>query len=76
MHDLKPFPPPLPDFYHPFKEDEFEQSTVVDIMFPSEPPVRIHFLMIFFTVKAMRQFQMSWQYPQKRGKENKRQGKE
>lgn len=27
------------DFYQPFKEDELEQSTEVQIMFPSEPPV-------------------------------------
>ncbi|CAH2080121.1 unnamed protein product [Thlaspi arvense] len=26
-------------FYDPFREDEFEQSTEVDIVFPSEPPV-------------------------------------
>ncbi|KAF9613621.1 hypothetical protein IFM89_009447 [Coptis chinensis] len=29
----------LPYFYQPFKEDEFEQSTVVDFFFPAEPPV-------------------------------------
>ncbi|GAV62992.1 hypothetical protein CFOL_v3_06514 [Cephalotus follicularis] len=27
----------LPYFYHPFKEDEFEQRTEVDIIFPAEP---------------------------------------
>jgi len=25
------------DFYHPFKEDELEQSTEVQIIFPAEP---------------------------------------
>ncbi|KAJ0039616.1 hypothetical protein Pint_26798 [Pistacia integerrima] len=29
----------LTDFYQPFKEDEFEQSTEVQIMYPLEPPV-------------------------------------
>ena len=29
------------DFYQPFKEDELEQSTEVQIMFPSEPPVSL-----------------------------------
>ncbi|EFH40640.1 hypothetical protein ARALYDRAFT_918662 [Arabidopsis lyrata subsp. lyrata] len=28
----------LPYFYNPLKEDELEQSTEVDILFPSEPP--------------------------------------
>ncbi|XP_072092668.1 protein HEAT INTOLERANT 4-like [Arachis hypogaea] len=27
----------LPYFYHPFKEDELEQSTEVQILFPTEP---------------------------------------
>lgn len=27
------------DIYQPFKEDELEQSTEVQIMFPSDPPV-------------------------------------
>ncbi|PWA56850.1 hypothetical protein CTI12_AA414080 [Artemisia annua] len=31
------------DFYHPFREDETEQSTVVNIMFPAEPPVVCEF---------------------------------
>jgi len=29
----------LPYFYQPFKEDEIEQDTVVQIMYPKEPPV-------------------------------------
>ena len=29
------------DFYQPFTEDELEQSTEVQIMFPSEPPVSL-----------------------------------
>ncbi|CAH8282015.1 unnamed protein product [Eruca vesicaria subsp. sativa] len=33
----------LPYFYQPFKEDELEQSTEVQIMFPSEPPVVCEF---------------------------------
>jgi hypothetical protein len=36
---LKKFEYCLPYFYQPFKEDELEQSTEVQIMFPSEPPV-------------------------------------
>lgn len=43
-----------PDFYHPFKEDEVEQSTVVEIMFPSEPPVRIHLQWRSFTIKRFK----------------------
>ncbi|KAG2309952.1 hypothetical protein Bca52824_021509 [Brassica carinata] len=31
------------DFYQPFKEEELEQSTEVQIMFPSEPPVVCEF---------------------------------
>lgn len=31
----------LIDFYQPLKEDEFEQSTVVDIIYPAEPPVSL-----------------------------------
>ncbi|GJW36726.1 protein heat intolerant 4, partial [Tanacetum coccineum] len=30
-------------FYNPFREDETEHSTVVDIMFPAEPPVVCEF---------------------------------
>ncbi|KAL5751776.1 hypothetical protein ACOSP7_021957 [Xanthoceras sorbifolium] len=33
----------LPYFYQPFKEDEFEQKTEVDIMFPAEPPIVCEF---------------------------------
>ncbi|KAH9669681.1 protein HEAT INTOLERANT 4 [Citrus sinensis] len=40
---LKKFEYCLPYFYQPFKEDEFEQSTVVQIMFPVEPPVVCEF---------------------------------
>ncbi|XP_058084528.1 protein HEAT INTOLERANT 4 [Magnolia sinica] len=29
----------LPYFYHPMKEDELEQDTVVQIMYPTEPPI-------------------------------------
>nr|GEU72259.1 protein heat intolerant 4 [Tanacetum cinerariifolium] len=31
------------DFYNPFREDETEHNTVVDIMFPAEPPVVCEF---------------------------------
>ncbi|XP_071710965.1 protein HEAT INTOLERANT 4-like [Rutidosis leptorrhynchoides] len=34
---VKKFEYCLPYFYHPLKEDETEQSTVVDIMYPIEP---------------------------------------
>ncbi|KAI3776600.1 hypothetical protein L1987_46386 [Smallanthus sonchifolius] len=34
---IKKFEYCLPYFYHPFKEDETEQSTIVDIMYPIEP---------------------------------------
>jgi len=40
---VKKFEYCLPYFYHPFKEDETEQSPVVDIMFPAEPPVVCEF---------------------------------
>lgn len=33
----------LPYFYDPFKEDELEQSSEVQILFPSEPPVVCEF---------------------------------
>ncbi|XP_013619796.1 PREDICTED: uncharacterized protein LOC106326342 [Brassica oleracea var. oleracea] len=33
----------LPYFYQPFTEDELEQNTEVQIMFPSEPPVVCEF---------------------------------
>ncbi|XP_026446902.1 protein HEAT INTOLERANT 4-like [Papaver somniferum] len=36
---LKKFEYCLPYFYNPFREEEIDQSTVVDIMFPIEPPV-------------------------------------
>lgn len=34
---VKKFEYCLPYFYHPFKEDDTEQSTIVDIMYPVEP---------------------------------------
>ncbi|KAI7743317.1 hypothetical protein M8C21_025827 [Ambrosia artemisiifolia] len=37
MDRVKKFEYCLPYFYHPFKEDETEQSTIVDIMYPIEP---------------------------------------
>ena len=40
---VKKFEYCLPYFYHPFREDETEQNTVVDIMFPAEPPVICEF---------------------------------
>ncbi|GKE02186.1 heat intolerant 4-like protein [Tanacetum coccineum] len=40
---VKKFEYCLPYFYHPFREDEAEQNTVVDIMFPAEPPVVCEF---------------------------------
>ncbi|GJX88821.1 heat intolerant 4-like protein [Tanacetum coccineum] len=40
---VKKFEYCLPYFYHPFREDETEQNTVVDIMFPAEPPVVCEF---------------------------------
>ncbi|PWA99492.1 hypothetical protein CTI12_AA002790 [Artemisia annua] len=40
---VKKFEYCLPYFYHPFREDETEQSTIVDIMFPAEPPVVCEF---------------------------------
>ncbi|XP_061344421.1 protein HEAT INTOLERANT 4-like [Gastrolobium bilobum] len=41
---LKKYEYCLPYFYHPFKEDELEQSTEVQIMFPAEPnPVHCGF---------------------------------
>ncbi|VVB13903.1 unnamed protein product [Arabis nemorensis] len=40
---VKKFEYCLPYFYHPFREDELEQSTEVQIMFPSEPPVVCEF---------------------------------
>ncbi|GLJ52088.1 hypothetical protein SUGI_1107780 [Cryptomeria japonica] len=33
----------LPYFYQPFKEDEVEQDTVVQIMYPMEPPIVCEF---------------------------------
>ncbi|CAH8266902.1 unnamed protein product [Arabidopsis lyrata] len=33
----------LPYFYDPFKEDELEQSSEVQILYPSEPPVVCEF---------------------------------
>ncbi|XP_026443698.1 protein HEAT INTOLERANT 4-like [Papaver somniferum] len=45
---LKKFEYCLPYFYNPFKEEEeIDQSTVVDIMFPAEPPVVCDFDWIF-----------------------------
>ncbi|GKB98187.1 heat intolerant 4-like protein, partial [Tanacetum coccineum] len=43
LERVKKFEYCLPYFYHPFREDETEQSTVVDIMFPAEPPVVCEF---------------------------------
>ncbi|KFK25297.1 hypothetical protein AALP_AA8G094200 [Arabis alpina] len=40
---VKKFEYCLPYFYHPFREDELEQSKEVQIMFPSEPPVVCEF---------------------------------
>ncbi|CAN8236852.1 unnamed protein product [Cochlearia groenlandica] len=40
---VKKFEYCLPYFYQPFTEDELEESTVVQIMFPSEPPVVCEF---------------------------------
>ncbi|PWA68988.1 hypothetical protein CTI12_AA300710 [Artemisia annua] len=40
---VKKFEYCLPYFYHPFREDETEESTIVDIMFPAEPPVVCEF---------------------------------
>ncbi|XP_024012442.1 protein HEAT INTOLERANT 4 [Eutrema salsugineum] len=40
---VKKFEYCIPYFYDPFKEDELEESTVVDILFPSEPPVVCEF---------------------------------
>lgn len=37
LERVKKFEYCLPYFYHPFKEDETEQSTIVDIMYPVEP---------------------------------------
>lgn len=39
LERVKKFEYCLPYFYQPFAEDEFEQSTIVQILFPSEPPV-------------------------------------
>ncbi|KAL5720498.1 Protein HEAT INTOLERANT 4 [Ranunculus cassubicifolius] len=40
---LKKYEYCLPYFYHPFKEDEFESSTLVNIVFPAEPPIICQF---------------------------------
>ncbi|ESQ31383.1 hypothetical protein EUTSA_v10004094mg [Eutrema salsugineum] len=40
---VKNFKRCLPYIYNPFKEDESEQSTVVQITFPSEPPVELEY---------------------------------
>ncbi|KAF9612723.1 hypothetical protein IFM89_003265 [Coptis chinensis] len=40
---IKKYEYSLPYFYQPFKDDEFEQSTGVDIIFPAEPPVVCEF---------------------------------
>ncbi|KAK9070227.1 hypothetical protein SSX86_010627 [Deinandra increscens subsp. villosa] len=40
---VKKFEYCLPYFYHPFREDETEQSTIVDIMYPIEPPIVCEF---------------------------------
>lgn len=42
------FSPFLADFYQPFKEDEFEQSTEVPIIFPVDPkPVSFQSMLFF-----------------------------
>ncbi|KAL3339667.1 hypothetical protein AABB24_028329, partial [Solanum stoloniferum] len=43
LERVKKFEYCLPYFYQPFAEDEFEQSTIVQILFPSEPPVFCEF---------------------------------
>ncbi|CAN4106470.1 unnamed protein product [Withania somnifera] len=40
---VKKFEYCLPYFYQPFAEDELEQSTIVQILFPTEPPVFCEF---------------------------------
>ncbi|RYR50533.1 hypothetical protein Ahy_A07g037162 isoform E [Arachis hypogaea] len=37
LEQVKKYEYCLPYFYHPFKEDELEQSTEVQILFPTEP---------------------------------------
>ncbi|CAH9099759.1 unnamed protein product [Cuscuta epithymum] len=37
LERVKKFEYCLPYFYHPFKEDEFEQSTIVPIIYPIDP---------------------------------------
>ncbi|KAG5534051.1 hypothetical protein RHGRI_022260 [Rhododendron griersonianum] len=45
LEHVKKFEYCLPYFYQPLQEDEFEQSTIVQIMFPAEPkPVRFLFV--------------------------------
>ncbi|XP_015074048.1 protein HEAT INTOLERANT 4-like [Solanum pennellii] len=43
LERIKKFEYCLPYFYQPFAEDEIEQSTTVQILFPSEPPVFCEF---------------------------------
>lgn len=43
LERVKKFEYCLPYFYQPFAEDEFEQSTIVQILFPTEPPVFCEF---------------------------------
>nr|GEW98521.1 protein heat intolerant 4 [Tanacetum cinerariifolium] len=43
LDHVKKFEYCLPYFYHPFREDETEQNTVVDIIFPAEQPVICEF---------------------------------
>ena len=49
---------PLADFYQPLKEDDLEQSTIVQIIFPAEAkPVRI-----LLVVKNQGSFFLSMEY--------------
>ncbi|XP_019234252.1 PREDICTED: uncharacterized protein LOC109214761 [Nicotiana attenuata] len=43
LERVKKFEYCLPYFYQPFAEDELEQSTIVQILFPTEPPVFCEF---------------------------------
>ncbi|CAH2069738.1 unnamed protein product [Thlaspi arvense] len=48
---VKEFDYCVPYFYNPFREDEFEQRTLVHIVFPSEPPVMDKFDWEFETLE-------------------------
>ncbi|XP_052198074.1 protein HEAT INTOLERANT 4-like isoform X2 [Diospyros lotus] len=62
---VKKFEYCLPYFYHPFQEDELEQSTIVQIIFPAEPkPVFCEFdweldELEEFTVKLIEEEELS-----------------